>query len=130
MSIRGGKPLKKALRILAFVALIYAGLLFAGFITEKASAYLDYREAKPFEPVFQAMAREMKSFASINGRPPSTLDELEKFSAKVDYTGIKGHAFTFKDGASEIFAISINKHYGFVIERDYTLRWVENPDGY
>ena len=114
--------MKKAIRILYICLGIVAAIL-----SYPAYRLYDFRkyygEAEPLVELVWPLAIESSEFASIHGRRPNDLKEINLFSKSHDFSGLdKYHPEFYKDG-EVYFRLRVNKRYSFVINQKYTPRW-------
>ena len=82
-----------------------------------------YGEAEPLVQLVWPLAVESSDFASLHGRRPYDLKEIDLFSKSHDFSELeKYHPEFYKDG-EVFFLMRVNKRFSFIIDQEYKPRW-------
>ena len=112
--------LKGASLLIAVVFVLAASVPVSRFF---ASSH-DYGEAEPLVEVIWPMAYEMARFSEEHGRPPTSLDEIARFSSNHDFSALRRYSHEFSPNGPHRFSLRVNRRFGFIIDEHYTPQWV------
>jgi hypothetical protein len=114
--------MKKALKILCICLGIMALIIsYPAYRVYDFQKY--YGEAEPLVELVWPLAIESSEFASIHGRRPYDLKEIDLFSTAHDFSALgKYRPELHKDG-EVYFRMRVNKRYSFIIDQNYTPQW-------
>lgn len=82
-----------------------------------------YKEAEPLVESVWPLANESSAFASIHGRRPHDLNEIDSFSKSHHFSKLEKYGPEFHRDGEIYFRMHVNKRYAFVIDQKYTPRW-------
>ena len=85
----------------------------------------DYGEAEPLVEVIWPMAREMQRFSDERGEPPSSLDDMARFSPDRDLSALRHYPHEFSTIGSRRFFLRVNSRFAFVIDEQFTPGWFQ-----
>ncbi len=83
----------------------------------------DYAEAEPLVQLVWPMAGEMKRFSTETGRPPASLEELDRFSKDYDFSPLGLYQPKFTPGGASLFHLDVNSRFSFEIDKSFTPKW-------
>lgn len=83
----------------------------------------DYREAEQLVQLVWPLADEIKRFKMETGNIPKSLEEIDAFSIKYDFSPLAKYSPNFSTKNGDIVDISINKRFSFKIENNFTPAW-------
>ena len=114
--------MKKAFKILC-VCLGIASLIIIYPVYRVCDFQKYYGEAEPLVGLVWPLAIESSEFASIHGRRPYHLKEIDLFSNSHDFSALEKYRPEFHKDGEVYFRMRVNKRYSFVIDQKYTPRW-------
>ena len=120
------KTRNKGILLLIAVAFIIVIVVWFPVSRFKASSRA-YREAEPLVQVIWPMADEMKHFSDERGRPPTSLDEISRFSPQHDFSALRPYPHEFTTTGPRRFFLHCNSRFAFVIDEHYAPAWIFPP---
>lgn len=83
----------------------------------------DYAEAEPLVQLVWPMAGEMKRFSTETGRPPASLEQLDRFSKDYDFSPLAVYHPKFTPEGEALFRLDVNSRFSFEIDKSFSPKW-------
>lgn len=117
----------KAITVQTFGAPILLGGLLAAASWEPVTQWFawrhDYGEAEPLVQSVWPMAQEIRRFVDEYGRPPTSFDELARFSPDHDFSPLRTYPHEFSSSGPRWFFLRVNSRFSFVIDEGFSPHW-------